>query len=256
MPTNIKNRPERMAVPPMALKPALFLDFDGTLVAFADEPDGVTVSRSLTALLERLHAAIDGALAMVTGRGLDNLAMHLGHESFAAAGAHGAEWRLPGMAVETTKGAPFSKIIEAAQTFASAHEGVRLEEKSGGVTLHYRQRPDLRAESKQTLKAALAGHGDFELLRGNMMWEVRRKGVNKGTAIRKLMQHPPFKGRMPVFIGDDVTDEDGFAEANRQGGMAIKVGTGESCAGYRLAGIEDVHRWLEGLAAFNEENRP
>ncbi|MDA8870706.1 trehalose-phosphatase [Rhizobiaceae bacterium] len=235
--------------PPIIQDAALFLDFDGTLVAFAETPDAVSVPPRLNWLIGRLSARLDGALAFVTGRAIENLDRLLGAADHIAVGVHGAEWRLSAGKIETVQGTPFHAETEAVADFAAKHEPLVLERKSGGVTLHFRRAPQMAAETRSVMESAFGARQDFELLAGNMMWEARRKGVHKGAGIERLMQNAPFAGRTPVFIGDDVTDEDGFRAVEAAGGLGIKVGDGDTSASGRLPDIDAVYAYLERMAA-------
>lgn len=236
-------------MPPFPDNPALFLDFDGTLVPFAETPDAIVVEQSVHTLLDGLHETLDGAFAMVTGRSVANLDKHLGHSRFTIAGVHGAEWRLAGESeVNTVPGDSFDDARAVIQAFAADHPDLVAEEKSGGVTLHFRRAPHLRDDARHVMEKAFGHRPDFELMSGNMMWEARRQGVDKGAAIKRLMGTQEFTNRVPIFIGDDVTDEDGFHTMNQLGGMGVKVGQGETAAAYRLDDISSVHDWLEEFA--------
>src|SRR5690606_28451027 len=130
---------------------------------------------------------------------------------------------------------------------ALAYPGVALEDKQLGLALHYRRNPEcelaVQSFARKYLQrhAALAG---FELLEGKMVVEFRPAGEDKGTAVERLLEQTPFSGRVPVFIGDDVTDEAGFSAVNRLGGVSIKCGAGTTCANYRLSDVASVHLWL------------
>ncbi|MEL6752075.1 MAG: trehalose-phosphatase [Pseudomonadota bacterium] len=228
---------------------ALFLDFDGTLVELAETPDGVDVPPRLAWLLGRLSARVDGALAFITGRSIADLDTLLKAPAFAAAGVHGGEWRQADGDVETHDGEPFDKERETVAAFAAQDERFIVEQKSGGITIHFRRAPEREADAETAMRDAFADRPDFEILSGHMMWEARRVGVHKGAGIERLMAKPPFTGRTPIFIGDDRTDEDGFATINEMGGLSIKVGEGETLATARLPDIPAVYAYLERLAA-------
>ncbi|MDD9911055.1 MAG: trehalose-phosphatase [Ahrensia sp.] len=229
-------------------KPALFLDFDGTLVGFAHTPNGVDVPDRLVPLLRKLHRNHESALAFVTGRAIDNLDELIGTSEFDAVGVHGAEWRIGGAAVEVVEGAPFEVERDAMRAFAAQHDGVVLQEKSAGFTLHFRQAPEIEETARLAIFDAFAGREDFEIMSGAMMWEARRSGVHKGVGIERLLAQAPYAGRVPIFIGDDVTDEDGHRAVNAVGGVSIKVGNGETCADHRLGDVDSVYEFLERMA--------
>ncbi len=223
---------------------ALYLDFDGTLAAFASHPDGVTVHDSLPALLAGLRARLDGAVALVTGRPLASLDAIVGPPRYAAAGLHGIEWRLES-GNTTSSGNPVgaSRIVRELRERFGTDLRLVIEDKGAAVALHYRQAPE-RAEECIAAMREIAVSPDFELLRGHAVIEARPHGADKGAALRALAAHAPFAGRMPVFVGDDITDEDGFLAARDLGGYGVKVGPGPTAALYRVAAVEGVREWL------------
>jgi trehalose 6-phosphate phosphatase len=206
---------------------ALFLDLDGTLLDLAPTPDAVVVPVGLTDSLQRLRDRLEGALAIVTGRTADVIDRLLGHGSFAFAAEHGGTVRrlpdAPPERADTHLAAPPNKWIDATQRLAEAHPGALMERKALGFTLHYRAVPEAGALFRDALLAMLAESSAFELLPGKHVWEVRPRGINKGTAVRALMAGLPFAGRLPLFIGDDVTDEDGMRVARAMGGAGLQV---------------------------------
>lgn len=203
---------------------ALLLDLDGTLLDFAPTPDAVVVPPGLPKALARLERRLGGALAIVTGRPVAQIDALLPGLP-AVAGEHGG-------AIRHTLNGPLERDdhppvpdawLAAAEATLTAHPGTLLERKAHGVALHFRRAPEaappLRALA-ETLLAALPSHA---LLAGNMVWEVRPRGIHKGHAVRALMARPPFAGRTPLFIGDDVTDEDAITAARAMGGIGLKV---------------------------------
>lgn len=233
------------ARPPM-LKPdnALFLDFDGTIVAFAQLPDGVVVEETVARLLAGLHTRLGGALAIVTGRTLAQLDAILGPPRYAAAGLHGHEWRLAtGRVHQSGKPVGIGRILAALRERFAADPRLLIEDKGAGVALHYRRAPG-RAEACMAALREVATAPEFEILHGHFVIEARPRGIHKGAALKALIGHPPFAGRKPVFVGDDRTDEDGFRAALVMGGHGVKVGPEPSIARYRLASVEAVHAWL------------
>lgn len=224
---------------------ALFLDFDGTLVDIAPTHDSIHVPSGMSGALEKLSASLDKRLALVSGRSLDNLALHLGSIAVAQAGSHGADSRLAdGRRVGAEPRTMPKGVVDALQRVADAYEGASLETKSHGAALHFRAKPELEPE---ILKAAdaLAVEYDLATKRGKCVVELLADRANKGIAVSALMREPPFAQALPVFIGDDVTDEDGFAAVIELGGFGILVGASrETKACYRLAAPQDVHHWL------------
>ncbi len=213
--------------PPPFDRTALHLDLDGTLLDIAPTPDAVVVPPGLTDTLHRLRDQLGGAIAIVTGRTADVIDRLLGDGAFALGAEHGGTVRrLPGTPLEradTHIAAPPNAWIEATQRLADAHPGALMERKGRGFTLHYRAVPEAGPLFRDALLAMLAASPAFELLAGNHIWEVRPRGVDKGTAVRTLMAGPPFAGRLPLFIGDDVTDEDGMRVARALGGAGLQV---------------------------------
>lgn len=246
------------ARPPL-LKPdnALFLDFDGTLVAFAQQPDGVVVGEPLKRLLADLHARLGGALALVTGRTLAQLDSQLGRPRYAAAGLHGLELRFESGYV-TSSGNPqgAGPIVHRLRARFAADPRVIVEDKGAAVALHWRQAPERAADCLAAMREA-ANSPAFEVLAGHAVVEARPRGTHKGAAISALARHGSFSGRRPVFVGDDVTDEDGFRAVATLGGYGVKVGPGETAARHRIDGVAAVHAWLAAsLVVLGREAAP
>jgi trehalose 6-phosphate phosphatase len=204
---------------------ALFLDFDGTLVEIAPTPDAIRVPPELPPLLARLAPRLGGALAIVTGRALADVERYL-RLPLAVAAAHGASLRRrPGGPVEAAElpTAP-AEWRERAHAFALRHPGALVEVKPHGFVVHFRQAPDAGEPARALLEAAIAEQpGEFTLLPARMAWEVRPRGASKATAVAALMAAPPFAGRVPVFVGDDVTDEEGMEAARERGGLGLRL---------------------------------
>jgi trehalose 6-phosphate phosphatase len=231
---------------------ALFLDFDGTLVEIAAQPDGVMVAPELPGLLTRLHDALGGAVALVSGRGLDDIDRLLGTPGIASAGQHGLERRDAGgrRITATIDQTALDEITRSLQPFVASHPGTRLEPKGMTVALHFRNAPDAESDARAMVADLMGRHGDgFHVQEGKMVLEVKPKGSSKGTVVEQFLTESPFAGRIPVFIGDDVTDEDGFRAVNRHGGLSIQVGTRlPTDATARIASVTDLHRWLASIA--------
>lgn len=224
---------------------ALFLDFDGTLVAIAETPDAIRVADTLGKRLESLAERMAGRLALVSGRSLEDLATHLGKPAIFRAGSHGAALIDPShdMIGQPPEKLP-AKVTDALSEFADSQE-LHFEAKSHGAALHYRARPEMQATAEE-FAAGLARAHDLEIKTGKLVVELVRPGGGKACAVHILMQQSLFAASVPVFIGDDVTDEDGFAAANTLGGFGIAVGERKSAAArYHLQTIEDVHQWLK-----------
>lgn len=242
-------------VPAFAKDWALFLDVDGTLLDIARQPDAVTVSPALHELLRLAYRLSNGAVALISGRSLVDLDRLFGPLRYPAAGQHGLERRGATGHVSSSIGA-MERINRAAQLLAlqaRMQQGVVVEHKGLSLALHYRNAPDLQEWANLTMNALLVGLGPaFQLVEGKMVFELKPGGRDKGTAIADFMSEPPFANRQPVFIGDDVTDEDGFAVVNIAGGHSIKVGDGGSLARWRLTDAQSVRQWLGAYTSYLE----
>lgn len=248
----------------MSLRPAqlargnaLFLDVDGTLLQIADRPENVHVDARLRILLTGLHTALGGAVALVSGRPLDELDRLFHPLALPMAGQHGYE-RRDATGVLHRLAAPVDELDAAAaylEALCARHTGLLMERKDAGLALHFRMAPacaDLARRSMEELADRLGAQ--FELLAGKMVFEIKPAHADKGRAVAAFMEEAPFRGRVPVFIGDDITDEFGFAAVQRAAGSAIKVGAGTSIASLRLAGPHEVHGWLQSsLTALQAE---
>jgi trehalose 6-phosphate phosphatase len=229
-------------LPPFAAA-ALLLDLDGTLLELAPTPDAVVVPPGLPGTLRTLRDRLGGALGIITGRPVETIDALLGDAPYAVAGEHGGAVRYaPGEAlVRPPLPAPPQEWLRAAEQLASAHPGVLLERKARGFALHYRAAPDSAPALRDALTAMLSSSETFELLPAHMLWEVRPRGMDKGKALQDLMARAPFAGRKPVFIGDDVTDEDAMRPARALGGAGFRV---DEAFGTPAA----VRAWLQGAA--------
>lgn len=234
---------------------AYFLDVDGTLIDIAATPAAAAVDAALLDLLARLHRASGGAVALVSGRALADLDRRLGACRLPLAGQHGLERRDAAGRLWIQPAPPEAKcaIRAALEPLLEEHAGLLLEDKGLTLALHYRQAPHLEAMVRGTMERLVAAAGGGLVLQeGKCVVEVKPGGVDKGTAIEDYLCEPPFAGRRPVFIGDDVTDEHGFAVVNRSRGLSIKVGEGASCARHRLRDVAAVRAWL--AAALEKES--
>lgn len=231
-------------VPHLDTRSALFLDFDGTLVDIAPAPDRVVVEPGLVAALGRLAACMGGALGIVSGRPIAEVDRWLSPLVLPVAGIHGAERRAADGRVRRIALGALDEVAAAAERVAARHPGIRVERKGVAVALHYRLAPEHEAQCLAAMADAVARDPGLHLMRGKMVVEVLPNGVSKGHAIDAFLAEPPFAGRRPVFLGDDVTDEHGFAAVQRLGGQAVKIGAGDTVAALRLASPEHVRRWL------------
>jgi trehalose 6-phosphate phosphatase len=237
-----------VVVPPLPSRgDALFVDFDGTLVEIAATPDRVEVADGLPELLQRVAARLDGALAVISGRPLADLGRLLAGYSGAAAGIHGLERRSADGVVERADADPALDLVwPLVRQFAAITPGVLIEDKGLAIAIHYRGRPELAEACRRLAEQAITLSQDgLTLLHGKMVVELRPRTTDKGRAIRAFLAEPVFRGRRPVFVGDDRTDEDGFAVVNELGGVSIRVGAADgSAARYRLDDVAAVISWL------------
>lgn len=229
---------------------AWFLDVDGTLLEIEADPDLVSADGRLLQLLRDLHSNYGGAVALISGRSLEQLDRIFGDMELTAAASHGLQQRLPdGTLFNRASGVPSGSLRRITE-FAAQHPGLVVERKPFSVGLHYRARPELEAavlEAMEKIHSEL--DNDVRLMRGKMVVEIMPAGADKGTAIRSLMEASPFEGRLPVFVGDDVTDEHGFDVVNELGGMSIRVGSLDgSAARWQLKNVADLRAWLKAAA--------
>lgn len=224
---------------------ALFLDFDGTLVDIAETPDAITVPATLALRLEQLGTRLAGRLALVSGRSLDNLKRHLGPVKLVCAGSHGIDLRRADGSIMGVPATPLPPVVmEEVARFALENPNVLLEAKSHGAALHFRASPELEGPVA-AFAQVLAERFALRLIRGKCVVELVRGEADKANAVRMLMQDPDFAGALPVFVGDDVTDEDGFRAVADLGGIGILVGARPGTwARYRLRNPHEVHAWL------------
>ena len=229
----------------------LFLDVDGTLIELTDTPLQTHADEALKSLLRRVADTLGGALALVSGRSIGYLDALFAPLHLPIAGLHGVERRtaagkLYGTDVDSSR-------LDAARATLSAlvaaHPGTLLEDKGRTVAVHFRMAPQFEAAIRQTVaEVAAALEPAYDVQGGNMMLELKPRGFSKGDAIGDFLREPPFAGRKPVFVGDDLTDLDGFAVVESAGGASVGVGdrvTGQS----HLENPAAVRAWLERVAA-------
>ena len=233
---------------------ALFLDVDGTLIEIAEAPDAVHVDEGIGSLLARVGERLDGALALASGRSLEVLDGFFEPLKLPAAGLHGLERRSAGGAVARSDA---SAVLDPArrelERFVAEHPGTLLEDKSATLALHYRRAAGAEAAAREEMERVRTALGSaYRVQEGKMVLELKPHRPNKRTVVEDFMAETPFRGRAPVFVGDDITDEEGFEAAQRAGGAAIVVGLAAeasrtSNARYGLSGVPELHRWLEAL---------
>jgi len=226
---------------------ALFLDVDGCLIEFTDVPEDVSVQPGVVDRLLALSGMLDGALALVSGRRIAMLDRMFAPALFPAAGLHGLERRLDAgtVALAGEGGADMRGIVEDARQALAPFPGALVEDKGVALALHWRAAPEAAASAMAFAEGALARLSGYRLQPGDHVVELKPGAADKGTAIAAFLEHAPFRGRMPVFAGDDLTDEHGFDVVNARGGISILVGgrTG-SVARHGLADPAAVRDWL------------
>jgi trehalose 6-phosphate phosphatase len=244
-----RRAPRRGRPPALSARCALFLDIDGTLLDLAPTPDRVRVDPGVTALLPEIGRRLGGAVALITGRAIADADRLFPGLRLPVAGQHGLERRAADGSMHRHDASlrGIVRLRRELTRFAARHEGLLLEDKGATLALHYRLAPGLAAHVHRTLHALLAAtpvSAEWRLQPGKGILEIKPDGRDKGTAILEYMDEPPFAGRLPVFVGDDLTDEYGFVAATHLGGWAVKVGRGPTRARYRLPDVASVRPWL------------
>jgi len=240
------------SAPAPSLAWSLFLDVDGTLLALADTPTAVMVDDALKELLARVARSLGGALALVSGRNIDAIDRLFAPLRLPVAGLHGLERRTASGTLHTAgeSRARLDPVRACLAAFVEAHPGTLLEDKGGTLALHYRLAAHFAETARRVIDAAAQALPGYHVQEGKMVLELKPAGITKATAVQAFMQEPPFRGRTPVFVGDDITDRDGLRFAEGAGGVSIAVG--DRIEGqYRLADPEQVRRWLASVAALD-----
>jgi trehalose 6-phosphate phosphatase len=235
-------------LPPLAANAAFFIDFDGTLVEIAAKPHLVEVEPRVREILQALSDRYDKAVAIVTGRPLEEVEIFLAPVSLPVAAEHGSVRRdaTGRLHEDESAGGVVNAIADRLGPVARSNPGLLLERKKTSVALHFRERPDLAEKCAAAAEEVASQLPHVVVLPGKMVFELRPDGIDKGTAVRAFLGEVPFRGRMPVYAGDDVTDEHAFAVVNDLGGVTIKIGEGETMARYRTD-RDGLLAWLEAL---------
>ena len=226
---------------------AYFLDIDGTLIDFGDSPARTQIAAAHRTLLEKLRRRTGGAVAIVSGRSIADIDRIFRTSAWPAAGQHGAERRdARGRHSRMTAAHPSLPRVRAQLAEAVArHPGLLLEDKGLSIALHYRRAPRLAAYAHRIIRAQLRALGSsYCVQRGKSVVELKPAGRDKGAAVLAFMRETPFRGRTPVFVGDDLTDEYGFETVNDLGGVSVKVGRGATAAALRVRDVRSVWEWL------------
>lgn len=229
---------------------ALFLDFDGTLAPIVSHPADAGVTPRTLSIVKTLHGALGGALAILSGRPLDDLDNRLAPLVLPMAGTHGLERRdaQGGLHPAPLPEAPLAEARAKLAVFAE-ERGLLIEQKPAGASLHYRMQPDCSEAVRSFGAEIAAAYPELRMITGHMVVEVTAAGRDKGQALTAFMGETPFSGRVPLAAGDDTTDEDAFAAAQAAGGTAIKIGPGSTCAQHQVPDIDAFLAWLGDAAA-------
>jgi len=235
---------------------AFFFDVDGTLAAIQSRPEAVFIPEQVIAQLQKLSALSQGALALVSGRPIEQLDALAAPWSGPAAGVHGAERRDAEGNLQR-----ISLPVEVEQSLRTELQdamacwpGTQLEVKGMAFALHYRQAMQHEQDVMRLAEQSVKRFPGLALQPGKCVVEIKPAGIDKGAAISDFMQQPPFAGRTPVFIGDDLTDEKGFLAVNARQGVSIKVGEGSTQAHYRLHDVDAVYGWLERTLLLSDQD--
>jgi trehalose 6-phosphate phosphatase len=238
--------------PPSRLDPqrwALFLDLDGTLVDLAARPDLIVVPEGLPQLLRSIADRHAGALAILSGRSRSDLSAHFGLHGFPAATLHGLErCDAQGRVRRAADHSALNGVRQQLSARSLDHPGMWVEDKGGAIALHYRQSPDLSETIAEFARELIAGHADLRLQPGDFVVEIKPDGADKGRALNAFLEEPPFIGRCPLMVGDDLTDEHAFAAAEVHRGFGVIVGARRpTLARFALDSPTRVIDWLRQL---------
>ena len=247
-----------MQTPPVpSLHWCLFLDVDGTLIELTDSPLNTFADPELKTLLGQVAERLGGALALISGRSIDYLDALFSPLRLPAAGLHGVERRkasgiMHGASFTDTQLTPAREAVTA---LVQAHPGTSVEDKGRTLAVHYRMAPQHEAAVRQSLIDIAKPLGsNYHIQEGSMVLEIKPRGFTKASAIKAFLHEPPFSGRKPVFVGDDLTDQDGFRMVEDQGGISIAVGD-RVHGQFRFDTVSAVRAWLQEIAALHDSHR-
>ncbi|MFA4894315.1 trehalose-phosphatase [Brevundimonas sp.] len=238
-----------LPTPPARLpRPALFLDMDGVLAPLAATPDAVVPDARRTAVIRSVAERLNGRVAIISGRTIAEIDRIAESASASASGVHGLERRRADGSLDRAEADPAVRdAVAAFHDFAETRPGVIVEDKAVSAGLHFRQARG-EADAVAALAARLAGETGLTLQAGNLVVELKTPGTDKGTALTAFMAEAPFEGAIPVMLGDDLTDEDGFRAAAALGGFGVLVGPSrETAALYGLPDVDAVLAWLDAV---------
>ena len=248
----------KQSPPPPSLDWCLFLDVDGTLIELTDAPSQTSADAEIKSLLQEISERLGGAVALISGRKIATLDQLFAPLELPAAGLHGVERRRVDGVIQ---GASFvdsqlEPARAALKSLVDAHPGTLLEDKERTIAVHFRTAPQFAEAMRDgVIEIAKSLGRHYHIQGGQMMFEIKPRGFSKATAIQSFMKESPFRGRRPVFIGDDLTDRDGFAMVESQGGLSIGVGERHVQGQYYLANVPAVRAWLAQAAALYDSHR-
>lgn len=236
--------------PPVKKNSALFLDIDGTLLDMARTPEAVVVPVELRSTLARLHDALGGALAFVSGRSLSTIDQLFVPLRTAAVGCHGAELRGDDGGLRLLSDPIPDPVRAIFRDLAEGHPGTLLEDKAYALSLHYRLAPEAKIPLETAIEkyAPAFARENIAIQHGKWVIDARLRGIDKGAGVRALMQQAPFRGRAPIFGGDDTTDMDVFQILPELGGHGFSVGRSFEGVDYEFSSPHAVRQWLNRLA--------
>jgi trehalose 6-phosphate phosphatase len=229
---------------------AWFFDIDGTLVEIAQTPEAIVVHDDIPPLISRLNLIAGGAVALITGRAIADVDRLLPMHGMTVAGQHGLEIRTAtgDLTTHPVRAESLNKVRAELLDAVAKHPGLIAEHKGLSIALHYRHAPALASHAHRLMRTLKQRYvPDFVIQKGKRVVELKPAGKDKGVAIAEIMSEPPFAGRTPVFIGDDVTDELGFKVVNRMKGHSVKIGTGRTNAKWRLKDVKSLRNWLQAV---------
>jgi len=244
-----------MSEPPALdfLQWCLFLDVDGTLLELTDTPSSTVADPQIKLLVKHAAERLGGALALVSGRTILTLDALFAPLRLAAAGQHGVERRRADGSMQGTRfiDSQLDGARESIRQLVAAYPGTLFEDKQRTIAVHFRLAPQFEQAMREAIieiARPLGSH--YHIQDGNMIFEIKPRAFSKATAIEAFMQEAPFRGRRPVFVGDDLTDQDGFSLVESQGGISIAVGN-RVHGQYRLADVAAVRDWLQSMPPQN-----